>query len=94
MSTTNTTTPANKAIKSFKRSQKVRTSRAVTFNGVTYPANLRLDIMRQEETGQYKATIRDPQFPALSGTRILVAPSRLKMTYRGRPKTVAVEKAK
>jgi hypothetical protein len=72
----------------LKRSQKVRLARTITVEGETLPKNLRLDVMALQPNGRVKATIRDPNFPALTGRRVSVAPSNLKRTFRGRPRVV------
>lgn len=72
----------------FKSLQVLRTNRSVkTVNGTDLPSNTRVVVIRMNDN-TILARVADPKFDKIKGDRVTLAPSRVKLTFRGRPRKV------
>lgn len=72
----------------FNSLQVLRTTRTVTSeNGATLPSNTRVVVIRMDDT-TIVARVADAKLEALKGERVKLSASRVKQTFRGRPKKV------
>lgn len=73
----------------FKSLQVLRTTRTVkTVNGTDLPSNTRVVVIKMEDDKTILARVADSKFATLKGERVKIGQSRVKLTFRGRPKKV------
>lgn len=72
----------------FNSLQVLRTNRTVkTVTGKTIPSNTRVRVIRMED-GTIVARVQDTKLAKIEGERVMLSPSRVKLTFRGRPRKV------
>lgn len=72
----------------FNSLQVLRTTRTVkTVNGTDLPSNTRVVVIKMEDDA-IVARVADSKLEALKGERVKLGVSRVKQTFRGRPKKV------